>query len=117
MKASPRIVVDAPVAARADYLDRAYAGLRQSPDRLMERLDALVPWVGAKRVSQWHAMVSNRAFRALAQDLIEAHYDPAYRRARRRDKSCVDLELSLSDLSPSEIAATAQRIFSRLQAL
>ena len=40
---------------------------------------------GAKRLAEWRALARDGAFEALADTLIETHYDPAYERSRRAD--------------------------------
>ena len=84
MRAAPRIEVAAPVAARADYLARAYADVTADAARLADRLVALTPMQGRERVAEWLALARGGAFRDLAAGLIMHHYDPRYAKSRAR---------------------------------
>ncbi len=84
MKGADRIEIDAPPPARAAYLTQAYRDLTRDPDELIARLDRLIPLVGRDRRDHWAGLVAERAFEPLAAELIEHHYDPAYRRTRAK---------------------------------
>lgn len=84
MKDAPRIEIDAPVAARADYLCRAYADLTADVPALAERLTRLVRLQGRERVEGWIELARNGDFPDLAAELIRDHYDPRYAKLRAR---------------------------------
>jgi tRNA 2-selenouridine synthase len=83
MQAAPRIELVAPIEERARYLARAYADIAQRPD-LADLLERLPDRLGRKRLAEWRAMASCGAHEALAAELMEAHYDPAYRRSGKK---------------------------------
>ena len=84
MQAAPRIVVEAPVPARAAYLARSYADIAADPAALNAMLDRLIPYHGHARVEAWQALGAEGAHETLAADLIETHYDPRYAKSRAR---------------------------------
>jgi tRNA 2-selenouridine synthase len=85
MAAAPRIELRAPRDRRARYLVEAYADILEDAERLEEALGRLPGRHGKKRLAEWRAMARTGAFEALAEALMEAHYDPAYERSRRAD--------------------------------
>jgi tRNA 2-selenouridine synthase len=85
MAAAPRIELRAPRERRARYLVEAYADILEDAERLEEALGRLPGRHGKKRLAEWRAMARTGAFEALAEALMEAHYDPAYERSRRAD--------------------------------
>ncbi len=84
MGQAPRLVIEAPVAARAAYLARAYRELGADPDTLCDLLDRLVPYHGHAQVEAWQSLARDGAGEALAASLIERHYDGRYARSRAR---------------------------------
>ncbi len=109
MRDAPRIEVQAPVTARAGYLAEAYRDLTADPRELAARLDRLIPHVGHDRVDMWKGLVGSGGYHALATDLVEAHYDPAYRRARRKGAG-ISVQVRTAMLDPDGLGGLADRI-------
>jgi tRNA 2-selenouridine synthase len=85
MQNAPRIVLEVDAAERARYLVAAYGDVARdsaSLDRALRRLPALY---GRKTLAHWRDLAKDGALEALAQALIETHYDPAYGRSSRQD--------------------------------
>lgn len=80
MASAPRIELTAPVEVRAHYLAQAYATLGDDPARLVDVLARLPDRPGRQRLAAWSALAHAGALAELATDLMQAHYDPAYRR-------------------------------------
>ena len=84
MVAAPRVAIEAPRAARAAYLLRAYADLVGD----VARLDGVVAQLALahprEQIADWRAMVAAGDFHALAEGLMERHYDPRYGKHRAR---------------------------------
>jgi tRNA 2-selenouridine synthase len=117
MAAAPRIVLAAPPAERARYLVAAYAGIAADRARLEAALAQLPGHPGRKALARWRALADDSAFEALAADLIEKHYDPAYDRASRRDARPQLGAVSLRDLAPASLEATADQVSEMLERL
>lgn len=117
MVAAPRITIQAPVAARAAFLARAYDDITAAPARLAQTLERLRPLHPAARIAEWHGMAAAAAHQDLAASLILHHYDPAYTRARDRTRGD-DIEgapatgatLQAEDLAPAAIEDLARRV-------
>jgi tRNA 2-selenouridine synthase len=111
MQAAPRIRLDADRAARARYLMQAYADIAQDRARLFEVLDRLpLRLVGRERLTHWRALAEAGDFEALANELMEGHYDPAYDRSSRKDQRPVLGEVRIAQLAPSGQEAAADAI-------
>lgn len=110
MEAASRIVLTAPVEARARYLVAAYGEFTRDPAALDEVLARVPDRPGRKRLAEWRAMAEAGDFEGLAGALIALHYDPAYGRSGRTDARPVLAEITLADVGPAELAAAAARI-------
>ena len=110
MRAAPRIVLEAPVAARARYLAGVYADLAADAEGLARRLDGLRPLAGHATVDDWMALLAAGETEALARALIEAHYDRAYGRLRRDDDSPVIARIDAGDLDGAALDRAARAV-------
>jgi tRNA 2-selenouridine synthase len=110
MAGAPRIELRAPRDERARYLARAYVDIALNLGDLEAALARLPGRHGARRLAQWLEMARQGAFEALADALMEAHYDPAYERSRRADVSPPLGVVTLDDLDPLSQEAVAAEI-------
>lgn len=86
MQTAPRIELCAPVVERATYLARAYQDVAADRAYLQDALNRLPRHHSRERLEEWRRLADARAYSALAEALIDAHYDPAYRRSSREDQ-------------------------------
>jgi tRNA 2-selenouridine synthase len=77
--------LEVPTALRVDLLVEDYAHLVADPALLVEKLECLVPLHGAARIGGWTDQARSGRWRELVADLLENHYDPAYRRSMFRN--------------------------------
>ncbi|MDJ1017466.1 MAG: tRNA 2-selenouridine(34) synthase MnmH [Paracoccaceae bacterium] len=110
MQKAPRLELSVPVAARADYLTEAYCDITEEPSALVARLEKLVRLQGRERVEGWVRLAEAGAFRELAVQLIERHYDPRYARVRARLGAEVDDTLVAASLDEAGRADLASRV-------
>lgn len=101
------IALAAPVSARAAHLLNAYPDMIEDHEKLDSVLGMLVRYHGHEQVDAWRALAKAGAFASLAQQLIEAHYDPRYARISRQEPSET---IALESLSEAELTKTAARI-------
>ena len=73
--------VAAGIEERVDFLCEDYAALLDVPDQFKALLACLVDLHGRQTIARWHEMIDARAKADLFRELIERHYDPAYRRS------------------------------------
>ncbi|HUO22770.1 MAG TPA: tRNA 2-selenouridine(34) synthase MnmH [Caulobacteraceae bacterium] len=98
MERAPRIVLTAPVEARARYLVGAYAAFGGDAEPLVDLLSRLPDRPGRKRLQAWTDLARAGDLETLAGALIESHYDPAYRRASSRATNSALGEVALERL-------------------
>jgi len=114
MKVAPRVVLSAPQPERARYLARSYADITADHAALASRLDLLRGIRGHAAVDRWQDLARNGAFEQLALELVQAHYDARYDRARRH-MAGPDAIVSLDDLSEDGLAVALPRICAALE--
>ena len=73
------IRVEASLEERVDFLCDDYAALFDAPEAFKQNLDRLTELRGKQTIARWHALVNAGARAELFRELIEQHYDPAYR--------------------------------------
>ncbi|SIO53333.1 tRNA 2-selenouridine synthase [Rhodovulum sp. ES.010] len=117
MKAAPRLVLQAPLEARAAYLARRYRDLTDDPARLLATIDALGAQHARERIETWRVQAEAGAFEALAAGLMAAHYDPRYGRQRARFEDRPARAVHLDRLDPEGLAAALPDIVAALEAL
>lgn len=108
MIAADHIRIDAPLAARAAYLARAYSDLLADRDLLCDKLAQLHPYHGAETVLRWQELARAQAFEPLAAELVTRHYDPRYAKAAARGRSaCARITLPALDDADLDAAVPA----------
>jgi tRNA 2-selenouridine synthase len=75
------IRVETAVEDRVAFLCADYAVLFDSPSEFKRLLACLVDQHGHRLVGRWHGLIDAGAKAELFRELIERHYDPAYRRS------------------------------------
>jgi tRNA 2-selenouridine synthase len=110
MRESPCIRLEADAAVRVALLMEEYAHFVADPAALMRRLDLLRDLHGAERIALWKTHLEQGRWEPLVHDLLESHYDPAYRRSLFRNyreaQSAPALEIR--DISRAGFAALAR---------
>jgi tRNA 2-selenouridine synthase len=106
MVAAPRVAIAAPRAARAEYLARAYGDLTADAGRLAETVSLLRPAHPAEVIEGWLALAAAGDHVALADSLMERHYDPRYGKHRARMAGPA-AEVAADDLRPEALPGLA----------
>lgn len=117
MAAAPRIELSAPPAARARYLVRTYRDIIADRPALDEALRRLPTPPGRKRLAAWGELADAGDFPTLALELMELHYDPAYRRSSRKDGRPSLAVVELAEINPADLDSAADEVVRRLQTL
>lgn len=106
MVEAPRVAITAPREERAAYLTRAYADLVADPARLVEVIERMRPMYAAEVIADWRALAEAGQMQALADALMERHYDPRY--AKHRARMAVPVtEVAAASLAPEVLPALA----------
>ncbi len=117
MKSAPRLVIEAPLHARAAYLARAYADLTADPTRLCDTVQALSRLHSEARIQAWLALARTGNFEALAAGLMEHHYDPRYEKQRSRFDDLPSRTVAMDSLDDAALAAAAPELARAVDAL
>ena len=111
MTAAPQIVLTVPAVVRARHLATQYAHVVADRAAFEAALARLPVHIGRTTLEAWRGLADTRDLEALAAGLIEAHYDPAYDRADRKEGRAPPLaSLALTDLAPEDLDAAAREI-------
>lgn len=81
MRHAPSVRIEAARQARVDFLLQDYAHLFDSKDGFKNLLAKLAPLHGWEMVERWQQWVDAGEAALLFGELIDKHYDPAYRRS------------------------------------
>ncbi len=112
MRAAACIRIAAPVAARVEFLVREYRHFINDPPSLHARLDLLKTLYPRDVIARWQAQGNAGHWAEFVQDMLEHHYDPAYRRSMDRNFSELPnaTVIALPSLDDESIVAAARRI-------
>ena len=112
MRAGRCLRIEASDAARVDLLLEDYAHLITAPAVLVEKLECLKDLHGAERIERWKAHIARGEWRALVMDLLENHYDPAYRRSMLRNyrDAQTATAISIADVSREGFVHAAREL-------
>ena len=81
------IQLEASLDARLEILQSDYRYFFEAPSLLKSRLDALAPVHGNETITRWKEMAEPSRWRELVTELLEQHYDPAYRKSTLKNFS------------------------------
>lgn len=115
MAAAPRILIDAPLQARAAHLITAYPDLVQDQARLSSVIEKLRHAHSGDVVAQWQAMAAAGQFQTLAEGLMQAHYDPRYAKHRARMPNGVVVQAA--SLATADLPRLADALAAQIAAL
>jgi tRNA 2-selenouridine synthase len=117
METAPRLVISAPLEARAAFLARVYRDIAEDADRLIERIKALSAYQSQETIRRWIDLARANDHETLAAELMAEHYDPRYRRERARHRRPTLAELQAETLDEAGLEALADAAASHLAAL
>jgi tRNA 2-selenouridine synthase len=109
MRASRCWRIETETRLRVDLLMEDYAHFVADPAALAAKLDLLRALHGAERIDLWKEHLAAGRWRVLVADLLESHYDPAYRRSLDRNyrDTASAAPIVVSDISAAGFAALA----------
>ncbi|WP_373635696.1 tRNA 2-selenouridine(34) synthase MnmH [Yoonia sp. SS1-5] len=117
MLQAPRIVLDVPQAARAQYLATAYHDVIADPNIVATRLAPLRRLRGHRVVDRWVALSQQGELVDLSYALMQDHYDPAYEKSRRIDDRDIIARIAANTLDDDAQEKAADQILTILKAL
>jgi tRNA 2-selenouridine synthase len=85
MHAAPCVLLDTAKPARVQLLFEEYSHFVAAPALMQKKLDCLVGLYGRSRISAWKELAATGQGETLATELLDRHYDPAYRKSIQRN--------------------------------
>ncbi len=82
IRGAPGLRIEAPLAARVEFLLHDYDYAVADPAWLLERLGHLKGLQSNETLQRWSALIAARDFPALVAELLTQHYDPLYQRSQ-----------------------------------
>ena len=112
MRASACVRLEATAAVRVALLMDEYAHFVADPAALADRLDLLRDLHGAERIAGWKSMLGAGQWQPLVHDLLESHYDPAYRKSLFRNyrEAQSAPAVAVTDPSPAAFGTLARKL-------
>jgi len=112
MRAGDCVRIEAPIAARVQFLIAEYGHFLADPLRLKAQLDCLVGLHGREAIGAWQRLADRGEWERLVEDLLVNHYDPAYRRSMEKNYAQLARARVLRprDLSAAAIARLADEL-------
>ena len=112
MRTARQITIDTPRAARATFLIKEYQNLMQDRTALTKLIGGMGMRLGANRMEHWQRLLDMEEWQALAMDILEAHYDPAYDRSVGKHARDNIVTITQEDCSTMNLGKTATEIMS-----
>jgi tRNA 2-selenouridine synthase len=112
LRAGECVRVEAPVAARVEFLIAEYRHFLADPARLKAQLDCLVALHGRQAIGAWQALADRGEWARLVEELLVTHYDPAYRLSTQRNYARLAAAhvVRTADLSAAALAHLADEL-------
>jgi tRNA 2-selenouridine synthase len=85
IRGSPVLRIEAPLAARVEFLLHDYDYAVADPAWLIERLQHLKGLQSDETLARWQALVTAGDFPTLVEELLTLHYDALYQRSQARN--------------------------------
>ena len=111
IRAGQSIWLEANLEQRVSLLLEEYSHFLASPETLLERIAHLSELRGHETIKRWEELIKHGRWAEFVRDMLENHYDPAYRKSLGRNyaESVSSLKFVLSGIGPgdfSDLAAT-----------
>jgi tRNA 2-selenouridine synthase len=110
MKTAPWIEIEAPLEARARYLNQAYDDILSDAEQLREKLHPLRLHRGHALVDRWNDLIAQGDRVSLCQSLAEDHYDLAYDKSARAHPRKLLARIGVNDLTVTDLNRLADQL-------
>ncbi len=115
MRNAPCVLLATARGARVRLLLREYVHFTQNLPGLFSRLDCLTHLHGKPRIERWKSLASAGDWSTFVQEVLESHYDPAYRKSTGSNYLRLDeaVHLGVTDATEAEFAGLAKDLIAR----
>lgn len=112
MQVSPTLTLSAPMDERVRLWHEDYAHFVEDPVAMVEKLAPLKPLIGGEELTLWRELAASGQTARLFEQVMLAHYDPAYARSTKRlfGGGAPDRPLPLESLSPEALREVALQL-------
>jgi tRNA 2-selenouridine synthase len=112
VRASPCINLSATTPQRVALLCAEYTHFLSDASELNRKLAALTQTYGTEKITTWQTAANEQAWPELVEDLLSAHYDPAYHRSLQKNYAQIDSaqKYELAGIEAKDFDALAQEI-------
>ena len=110
MISSPLVMIETPRSERARYLISEYQNLMSDTSLLSALISGMKQRHGIEKTAKWRGFLDDENWLALAEILLEEHYDPAYSHSVLRHGREVAMTLSQDNCSEDCLSKTAEII-------
>ncbi|MFP7571128.1 tRNA 2-selenouridine(34) synthase MnmH [Marivita sp. S2033] len=117
MKRAPWIELSAPIAARTEYLVRAYDDILRDEAGLQAKLAPLKAHRSEALVARWSELSAAGDRRGLVRSLMEDHYDLAYAKSMKATAPTVLTRIEAEGLTPAHLDQVAEQIAEAVQSI
>ena len=114
MRDAPVALLDAAMEARVARIVADYADIAADPAALDEALTRLPRHHAKTVIARWREMAAAGEISALAAELMERHYDPAWSRARAAQARPATLAVRLDDPGAKNLGEIARTVIDAL---
>ena len=118
MRASPCVLIEAPLAERVAFLVDEYEHFLGDPQDLKTKLECLTGLHSKDTLARWMSLVQQGQWDELVADLLANHYDPAYHRATLKnfEQLAQAQVLRPAKLDAASLAHMAAQVIAEVQA-
>ncbi len=104
------IRLETPAAVRLELLRSEYSHFFEEPALLKAQLESLTPLHGKETIARWQALATPEQWQTLVSELLEKHYDPAYKKSTLKNfnQHAQGSTVRLED--PAEVPALAVQL-------
>ncbi len=115
IRAGQSIWLEASVEQRVNLLLEEYAHFLASPKTLLAQVARLSELRGHETIDHWKELIAQKRWAEFVQDMLENHYDPAYRKSLGRNYAASEsgLKYALSGIALSDFANLADAILEK----
>lgn len=85
MRGANSLWLEASMEQRVQLLLKDYAHFPQLPEVLLEKISHLVDLRGHETITRWQNLIQSDQWTDFVRDMLESHYDPAYRKSLARN--------------------------------
>jgi tRNA 2-selenouridine synthase len=117
IRSGQSIWLEVAMAHRVSLLLEEYAHFLSSPEVLLNQISHLASLRGHEMIKRWEELIKQASWNEFVQDMLENHYDPAYRKSLGKNYADAEesLTFSLEGISEADFSHLADAILEKTQ--